>query len=355
MRHFGADALLLGGQTFPFDIVNLLRDWQTMPELSRPHYRALIEELAAQSTQPSGIRALQALVSRNLGFALFREIERAKKRLSDKWLSRLDFAHDAIDIHDVLTRVGFEKMIASDVARAGAGIDHVLTDGGIRPGAVDVVLRTGGSSLVPAFIQLLRERFGASRVRKMDPLASVVGGLAVVAYNDAGWRPSYACRYPSSRCSVIKRVLARSGLPYEVGELHVGHCCYIDNHAFRIKRMPLALTGLPAIRTAAADREAQWRTFLRFYLDRPAKVYVAYEAGARSLPDWLRPFDPEELALEVVQDGVLIQYGVYGLDVPPGKVMLGGNRGPGFRGPPNANYFVAVKSLAEGREGQVLR
>ena len=37
-----------------------------------------------------------------------------------------------------------------------------------------------------------------------------------------------------------------------------------------------------------------------------------------------------------------------------GKVMLGGNHGPGYKGRPNANYMVMVRSCVNGRQGQVM-
>jgi len=354
MRHFGTESLRQGGQTFPYEIVNLLRDWQTMPELSRPHYRAMIEGLERDSTRPNAIRALKALVSQNLGFTLFQEIERTKKALSGEWLDNIDFAYGDIDIHEVLTRVAFEEMIADDVARADRGVREVLAEAELEPREVDIALRTGGSSLVPAFIGLLAGLFGPEKLRGMDPLASVVGGLAVAAQREAGWRPAYADRYMSPANPVVRRLLARSERPCELTEFWVGSHCYTDNKTFTITRMPLALTGLPAIRTAAADRQAPWRTFLRFYIESPARVFVAYEAGADSLPDWLRAFDPEEMVFRVVQDDVLIEYRVYGCDFAPGKVMLGGNHAPGFRGSPNANYFVVVKSMINQQEEQVV-
>jgi hypothetical chaperone protein len=353
MRHFGTESLLRGGQTFPYEIVNLLRDWQTMPELSRPGYRAMIDELEDSSTNPEAIRALRTLVSRNLGFTLFQEIERTKKELSDEWIGRLEFAHDGIDIHEVLTRVAFEELIAEDVSRAEGGVLEVVAEAGLSTGDVDVVLRTGGSSLIPAFIGMLEGLFGREKVREMDPLSSVVGGLAIAAYQDAGWRPTYANRYLSAGNPIVSRILARSQRACESAELRVGSRCYADNPTFVITRVPLDLAGLPMIRTVAADREAPWRTFLRFFVGRPARVYVAYEASAESIPGWLRAFDLEDMVIHVVQDEVLIEFAVYGRVFGPGKVMLGGNRGPGYRGRPNANYFVVIKSLFGQREEQV--
>ena len=354
MHHFGTESLLRGGQTFPYEIVNLLRDWQTMPELSRPHYRAMIESLERESTKPAAIRALRVLVTRNLGFTLFQEIERTKKSLSDRWVGCVEFIRDDIDLREVLTRVAFQELIADDVARADRGVREVVAAAGLGPRDVDAVLRTGGSSLVPAFIGLLAGLFGADKIREMDALGSVVGGLAVAAQREAGWHPPYARRYMSPGNPVVRRVLARSDRSYELTEFRVGSPCYSDNPTFTITRMPLALTGLPAIRTAASDRQASWRTFLRFFIERPARVFVAYEAGADRLPDWLRAFEPEEMGIQAVQDEVLIEFRVYGRDFPPGKVMLGGNHGPGFQGRPNANYLVLVKSIVDQREAQVV-
>ena len=58
--------------------------------------------------------------------------------------------------------------------------------------------------------------------------------------------------------------------------------------------------------------------------------------------------------IRVVQDDVQIEFDVYGRDFEPGKVMLGGNRGPGFKGGPNANYMVMVSSHTNGRQDQVV-
>jgi hypothetical protein len=353
MHHFGAEALLRGGQTFPYEVVNLLRDWQTMPELSRPQYRATLERLERDSTRPDAIRALRQLVSRNLGFTLFRHIEQTKKSLSSNWLARLDLACEELDIHELMTRVAFEELIEDDVARAEAAVRAVLDDAALAPADVSVVLRTGGSSLVPAFVAMLAGIFGSGKLREMDPLVSVVGGLAVAAQRAAGWRPACADRYASPEDPIVRRALARSERALEVSELRVDGTCYSDNRTFVITRVPLALAGLPTIRTSAADRQAHWQTFLRFYIDRPARVYVAYEDGATHLPDWLQSFEPEEMRIQAVQDGVLIDYGLYGRDFVPGKVMLGGNQAPGYNGSPNANYFVIVRSQVEQREEQV--
>ena len=43
---------------------------------------------------------------------------------------------------------------------------------------IDVVIRTGGSSLIPAVQKMLEKKFGAQKVNKQEVFTSVVQGLA---------------------------------------------------------------------------------------------------------------------------------------------------------------------------------
>lgn len=346
MRHFGTEAPLKGGQSFPYEMVNLLRTWQTMPDLSRPYYRVFIEELARTSTRPRLIRSLQALVANNLGFKLFREIERAKKQLSRVHSAGLNFTADDIEIHEVLTRERFEELIAGETAQVEAGVEQVLRQANLEPMQVDVVLRTGGTSQVPAFILLLEQIFGPGKVRAMDALTSVVGGLAVVAHEGGGLTPACATGYRALGQPVVHDILAKNDRPHEVYDLQVGSCVYSDTDVYTVTRLPVMLSGLPGIRTANTDRAEVSRKFLRFFVDRPSRVYVAFKTGATRLPKWLESFTMEPMQIEVIQWNTKLQFQVYGKDFAPGKVMLGGNHAPDYRGDAGLNYMVIVKQLS---------
>jgi hypothetical chaperone protein len=351
MRHLGTEAPLRGGQSFPFEIVKLLATWQTMPELSRPAYRDFLDELEQASTAPRSIGALRTLVSHNLGFELFQEIERAKKHLSRSPTAGLNLARDGIAIHELLTRARFEALIAPDIERVEAGVAQVLADARLGPDRVDVVLRTGGSSMVPAFVDLLERLFGAGKVIAMDPLRSVVGGLAVVAHEGEGIRPAYAAGYPATGHPVIRDVATKNGKSYETYEMHVGARCYLDADFYTVTRLPVVMSGLPAVRTANLDREEVARKFLRFFIDEPARVFVAYKAGASQLPEWLQSFVPTEMQVEVSQWRSKMAFPVYRKDFPSGKVMLGANHAPPYSGQANMNYLVVVRQLGEHSGG----
>jgi hypothetical protein len=348
MRHFGTEAYMRSGETFPIEVVNLLRDWQTMPELSRPEYRDMMDYLVENSTAPDSVKALDTLVSQNLGFSLFQEIERAKKRLSRSSRTFINFCHQDVRVREIIPRREFERLIAEDVARVDHGIRQVVAAAGLRPADIDIVLRTGGSSLVPAFIRLLAHLFGEEKLREMDPLTSVVGGLAVAASAQSIQRPAYAERYMRPDNRVIEGLAVRGSRPCQRYEIRVGEQCYADNPAYTITRLPVDLVGLPAVRTVNLDRCEERERFLRFHLNRPARVFVAYKAGTTELPKWLRSFKPTGFDIEVTQYQSHVPFTVFGKDFPAGTVVLGANQAPGFRGEASLHYLVVVQSHAAG-------
>jgi hypothetical chaperone protein len=57
----------------------------------------------------------------------------------------------------------------------------------VQPSDVDVVLRTGGSSLIPAVVEILEHQF-PGKVVEHDPFTSVAAGLAIADYYNYGER-----------------------------------------------------------------------------------------------------------------------------------------------------------------------
>ncbi|PJF41833.1 MAG: molecular chaperone, partial [Phototrophicales bacterium] len=163
LKYFGADARI-GREKFPYDILDKLLNWQTHPEISRPEYRELFHDFKTKSTDPAAIACVEALVSHNLGFALFKEIERVKKALSYSDSAELHFEYEPISIHETITRQQFERMITYEVQVVADGLDTVLRKAEVHPEDIDIVARTGGSSQIPIFVQLLSDTFGANKI-----------------------------------------------------------------------------------------------------------------------------------------------------------------------------------------------
>ena len=174
-------------------------------------------------------------------------------------------------------------------------------------------------------------------------LTSVVGGLAIAAYEDRGISPAYEAIYPTDGAAAIHSVRSPSRQDYETYEFRIGTRCYID-FTYTVSRLPVALSGLPAIRVAQADKAVESAEFLQFDLSRPARIYVAYDADARHVPDWLSAFTPERMTVEVDQIGTPRWFNVFSKSYPAGTVVLGGNRSSGSAGNVFMNYLVMIRA-----------
>lgn len=341
LPYFGAGAKVDGGVDFPPEFLDQLHAWQTMPELSRPEPLSKIKRYQKTSDRPKAMLALETLVTENVGFELFQQIERTKKALTQSILAPLTYAHEAIEIRERLLRRDFEDMIEPEVTRVYNDITAVLRDAGTRPEQIDVVLRTGGTSLVPAFVSMLESMFGHDKVRQMDPLTSVVGGMAVVAHEGSVTPPDYAYRYENP----LVAFSATSGKHYEPTIWRARMTCYTDRD-YRIINLPLALSGRHGIRPADLDYDSEADKLVRFKLARPCRVYIVYQAKAHQLPRWLRGFQRDEsLQVDILTPGGLYPFFVYARDFPAGSFAIGGAHADGYNGIVFLNYLIALQPL----------
>jgi len=119
------------------------------------------------------------VIQHNLSYLLFAKIKQFKAQLSAHSEARLDIPE--IDVDVTLRREDFEHLIAEPLAQIAQAVRVTLSQSGLGAGDIDVVLRTGGSSLIPAVKQLLDERF-PGKVVAHDPFSSVAAGLAIASY-----------------------------------------------------------------------------------------------------------------------------------------------------------------------------
>ncbi len=331
-----------GGAALPGHMLELLDNWQTMPLLSRPVYLKQIDEL--RRANPKAAAALRTLVTRNLGFKLFQAIERAKKTLSTQHFTALDFVYDAIQIREPWTRRQFESLIANEIAQVETGIRQTLADARVTATDIDIVLRTGGSSAVPAFATLLENIFGEEKLAEMDLLTSVVGGLAMIAQDGGGINPAYRVRYPPPETPLIENVHATSGKRYETYPLRIGEKCYADS-VYTLTRIPVELAGLPAIRPAQADKQVLGAACVQFDLARAAMLYLAYDPTNPQIPSWLKNFAPSELQIQIDQWGAPRVLQIVTKQFAAGRVSLGGNGAP-KRDQVFLHYLVIAQAIA---------
>jgi len=109
-----------------------------------------------------------------------------------------------------------------------------------------------------------------------------------------------------------------------------------------VTRVPVALSGLPALRLASADSMASDEGYLQFTVPTACRVYVAHDVRAANVPDWLRAFRREGAPVEVDDWGTTLVYQLYSKEFPAGRVVLGGNQAGGYRGGVTLNYLLFV-------------
>ena len=90
---------------------------------------------------------------------------------------------------ELYTRHQFE----TDIQHYLIDVEKVLLDtvaaSGLEPGSIDAVVKTGGSSSIPLFTEMLTRIFGAEKVKESNAFSSVVAGLAIKASMAVGQEP----------------------------------------------------------------------------------------------------------------------------------------------------------------------
>ena len=186
LEYFGSRAVAktLSGNTvtYPKWLLAQLRSWHTIQLLNeRETIRFLKEFRVLARHHRDEVDALICLVQRNYGWELFKEVERAKIELSSLTQTEIYFEREAIRIHEPMSRRSFERLISARLYAIEEGMQATLEAAGVRPEDVGVVLRTGGSSLIPAVQSMLERIFGADKVFKQEVFTSIASGLALAA------------------------------------------------------------------------------------------------------------------------------------------------------------------------------
>ncbi len=179
LPHFGGG--LVRHRPEILDLIEAVPEWAVLPELSTPIAKRNLDKAIAEGLSPVRLRNLQSLIFDDLAFEFYNRVEAAKIALSSQGATVIEMHGDSIDFWELYTRSQFEE----DIAPYQQTIEQVLLDtiraSGLRPDQIEVVVKTGGSSNIPAFAEMLGRIFGAEKVRQSNAFSSVVAGLAIRA------------------------------------------------------------------------------------------------------------------------------------------------------------------------------
>lgn len=165
-------------------LVRTIPDWSALPELSTPRAKAELERAIQAGEAPVRLKALESLIFNDLAFSFYNMVETTKITLSSSGVAVASMKEKDLDLWELYTRTQFEK----DIEEHRVQIEQVLLDtvlaSGMEPGQIDAVVKTGGSSNIPIFSEMLGRIFGTERVKASDVFSSVTAGLAIKAYRN---------------------------------------------------------------------------------------------------------------------------------------------------------------------------
>lgn len=166
---------------FPFeDFEELLVNWAVTYTLNQNRYTSpVLQRIESGGPGAHKFERLRDVIQQNLSYLLFARIKELKAQLSVAQVASLDVPE--IDLRLELSRTEFEAMIADPLNRVAQALDETVAKAGMDHSDIDIVLGTGGSSLIPAVKGMLNQRF-PSRVVEHDPFTSVACGLAIANY-----------------------------------------------------------------------------------------------------------------------------------------------------------------------------
>lgn len=170
---------------FPFeDYEEFLLNWTVSYMLNQNKFTSpLMQRIQVGDAAATRFQRLYDLIKNNYSYLVFQSLKDLKAELSDKDSAVLDIPE--LDIELPVTRARFEEMIADVLLRFQEAITIVLQQAQLPAEQIQLVVRTGGSSLIPAIKSILDTRF-ANRVIEHDPFTSVAAGLAIAEYQGLG-------------------------------------------------------------------------------------------------------------------------------------------------------------------------
>jgi hypothetical chaperone protein len=163
------------------EMIYAIPDWMALPELGTPINKNILEKAIQAGTAPIQLRALEGLIYNDLAFTFYNRVEAGKITLSNDGATIISLEDKDIALWELYTRHQFE----TDIYPYLVDVEKVLLDtiakSGLEPREIDAVVKTGGSSNIPLFTEMLVRIFGKDKVKASNAFTSVVAGLAIKA------------------------------------------------------------------------------------------------------------------------------------------------------------------------------
>ena len=151
--------------------------------LTDPTVRGALAQLRAQGQNTA---AIEGVVFGGQAYSFYRAIENAKIELSRSDAAKIAFRRPGIHVDATITRRQFEALIEPHMKAVRRAVENALSEAGIEPEQIHTVIRTGGTSELPAFLHLVQRVFPQATVRKLPVFTAVAEGLGKEAVSRFG-------------------------------------------------------------------------------------------------------------------------------------------------------------------------
>lgn len=116
-----------------------------------------------------------------LFYKLLHKAEEAKKELSNRTTTEIEFEFEDEDVVVEITRSDFEGLIREPVARTAEMVRTILTRNSLTPNDLNFILLVGGSTYIPYVRNRIEELIQIPVKTDIDPTTAVVVGAAYFA------------------------------------------------------------------------------------------------------------------------------------------------------------------------------
>ncbi|KLT67340.1 Hsp70 family protein [Pedobacter sp. BMA] len=168
--------------TVPKSLFANICTWDKMNFFNGLKIKREIDDYYYYSGNDPKFKNLITLIENNLGYSLFRSIEKTKIELSEQTVSNFNYANMGIDIDEDISLARYNSIIEKDVNRIENYLNHFMETYHVQPDEIDCLFLTGGTSMVAAIQDLFKSKFPHIPLNSGDNFKSVAKGLAYSGY-----------------------------------------------------------------------------------------------------------------------------------------------------------------------------
>jgi hypothetical chaperone protein len=168
--------------TVPMSLFANICTWDKMNFFNGLRIQKDLQDYYHYSKKDRKFKNLITLIDNNLGYSIFRSIEKTKITLSDEQVSQFTYSNMEIEIDEEVSREQYAAVIEKDIKKISVYLDEFMLKNNIKPEEIDSLFLTGGSSLVGGVQNLFRNKFPHIPVNSGDNFTSVAKGLAYSGY-----------------------------------------------------------------------------------------------------------------------------------------------------------------------------